>query len=126
MKKPSKKMEEEKPKSKNKYSLIKIGEIFRSSKPLDIHEELKREYPEHIIFIRCGFYYEVWFEDAEKCQDIFDWDIGQRGGKSFSGVGKQGIRAITEKLEGQKIPYILVEQVKMNNTVEREFGKKYD
>jgi hypothetical protein len=54
---------------KNQYQ----GRFYES--PINIFQILKKEYPNHLIFIQNGYFFEVYRKDAKDCSNIFGWNI---------------------------------------------------
>lgn len=42
-------------------------------------QQIKAEHPEHILFFRCGDFYEMFFEDAKTCSEVLGITLTSRG-----------------------------------------------
>tara|TARA_Y100000310_G_C20522708_1_gene734462 strand:+ start:179 stop:1018 length:840 start_codon:yes stop_codon:yes gene_type:complete len=89
--------------------------------PIRMYKELKVKYPNHIIFIRVGCFYEAFEGDAIECNELFDWKIiNCYGSNCCAGIGHEAINKIIEELKSLKKHYIIVEQRIEDNIVKRE------
>ena len=88
---------------------VYIGDSF-----LDIFQDIKSKYPNHLIIIENGCYFEVLEQDAEMLSKRYDWKIYERQ----SGVSTTGFPVVTKKiwkdLRVEKIPFVLVCQLPKN------------
>tara|TARA_B110000967_G_C18771458_1_gene503302 strand:+ start:527 stop:1063 length:537 start_codon:yes stop_codon:yes gene_type:complete len=79
---------------------------------IDIYQDLKSKYPEHVVIIENGAYYDVLDKDAlffqkEFKYKIYDHAIDVMG----AGFPTQGLSKILEKLKDLQSSYIVVRQL---------------
>jgi hypothetical protein len=91
--------------------------------PLNIFRELKTKYPEHMIFIQSGFFYEVFGEDARECNRLFGWKLIERCGLDWTGVPYNAYN-FKDELKSLSKPYIIVEQIIEGGILKREIVEK--
>ena len=85
---------------------VYIGESF-----LNIYQDIKSKYPNHLIIIECGFYFEVLAQDAEMLSKKYNWKIFERQvGVSTTGFPVYA-RKIWGNLKDEKIPFVVVSQL---------------
>lgn len=78
---------------------------------LKIVEEVKSRLREHIVFVQCGFFWEVLADDAIVCSEIFGWRLGDGpSGVYMTGVPTNAFR-FKQQLEDLGYSYVLVGQV---------------
>ena len=46
---------------------------------LQQYQQIKSEHPEHVLFFRCGDFYEMFFEDARTCSEVLGITLTSRG-----------------------------------------------
>lgn len=102
---------------------------YFGDKPIDIARELKSEYPDHVVFVQNGYFWETYDGDAKTCSEIFGWKVADHGhGAEFTGVPANAFR-FKEKLEALGMSYILVGQSEYPSSVpdvERQVVELYD
>ena len=77
--------------------------------PTNVYEKNKPKYSDHILFIQCGSFFEVYDDDALICSEVFGWKTFDRGEYAVSGIPvyRKGFREI---LQEAKKPYVIIEQ----------------
>ena len=100
--------------------LINMNRIYYLDKFKEIYDDVKSKYPNHILIIQNGCYYELLFEDAELCNSFFGWEIYEASG----GVLKTGFcidnKSSWDKIYSLNKPFVLVEQISNGNNSERQ------
>ncbi len=43
------------------------------------YQQIKAEHPDHVLFFRCGDFYEMFFEDARTCSEVMGITLTSRG-----------------------------------------------
>src|SRR5690606_30337714 len=43
------------------------------------YQQIKTEHPDHVLFFRCGDFYEMFFEDARTCAEVLGITLTSRG-----------------------------------------------
>ena len=93
----------------NKVNLI--HRTYTSTYFNDIYYDIKSEYPNHLIFIENGCYYEILNEDAKELSLLYDWKIYERQ----KGIVMTGFpitnKYVWDDLNRDGIPYIIVSQL---------------
>ena len=85
---------------------IYSGEFF-----IDIFNDVKTKYPEHLVIIENGCYYEVLEQDAEYFSDKYEWKIYERQvGIPMTGFPVE-FKWIWKKLKECDRPYVIVSQL---------------
>jgi DNA mismatch repair ATPase MutS len=87
--------------------------------PIVLFEQLKAKYPKHIIFIQCGYYYDVYDEDARECNRLFNWKIYKRGELDYTGTSRKSTK-FKDALKSMNHPYIIVDQYIENEYLKRK------
>src|SRR5256885_374259 len=69
------------------------------------YQELKRRYPDHLLFFRLGDFYETFFEDAELAARLLQITLTARQGAPMAGIPHHAADAYIARLvrAGQKI-----------------------
>lgn len=103
--------------------LINMNRIYYLDKFKEIYDDIKSKYPNHILIIQNGCYYELLFEDAKLFNRFFGWEIFEGNG----GVLKTGF-GIDNKSSWNKIyslnkPFVLIEQISNGVNSERQITK---
>ena len=87
------------------------GRRYQDATLMDIVDDIKSSHPDHIVFVQCGYFLEVYGEDAVVCSEIFGWKIA--GGNSrfeeHTGVPAGAFR-FKQRLEDDGLSYVLVGQ----------------
>jgi len=78
-----------------------------SPKPIDLYHHLKKRYPSHILFIKNGFFFDIFNEDAKFCSDVFGWKITKNNSHVKTGVPVNAYR-FKDNLRNRNKPYLIV------------------
>jgi hypothetical protein len=78
--------------------------------PINLYKENKVKYPNHIIFVQCGSFFEIYNEDASACSKLFEWKTFNRGEHTVAGIPTNRKDITIKKLRELKIEYIFIEQ----------------
>ena len=63
------------------------GEVIPPMKVLDIVSLVKNKVGEVLVFVQCGFFWEVYNGDALACAELFGWKVARKGENlDFTGV----------------------------------------
>lgn len=90
--------------------------FFNGDRPIDIVKDLKLDYPDHIVFVQNGFFWEVYEDDADVCSRVFGWKIASHGtGHNFTGVPTNAYK-FKERLEDEGLSYVMVAQTEYPST----------
>ena len=93
----------------NKTSLA--HKTYTSTYFNDIYYDVKSEYPNHLIFIENGCYYEVLNDDAEELSLRYDWKTYERQ-ESITTTGFPTTnKHVWNDLNHDGTPYIIVSQL---------------
>ena len=92
--------------------------------PINIFTQLKTKYPEHLIFIQSGYFYELFGEDAKECNRLFGWKLVERCDLDWTGVPCKAFK-FKDELKSLNKPYIIVEQVVEDGYLKREIVERY-
>lgn len=91
----------------------------------EIYQEYKEKYPEYIILMKIGKFYEVYFEDTK----IIHMLTGYRISKTTSDIFRLGFplnsfMKVTKEFEKRKINYLVLEKVESYQvTLKKRFQK---
>jgi DNA mismatch repair ATPase MutS len=87
--------------------------------PVVLFEQLKTKFPEHILFIQNGRFYELYGSDARECNNLFGWKIIEKCGLDFTGVPHWSLK-FKEKLKSLNKSFIIVESYIENEYLKRK------
>ena len=88
---------------------------------------MKIQYPNHIIFVQNGYFFEIYEKDAKICSELFQWKIAKDRSYEYTGVPINAHK-FKEKLQNINQSYIIVKQEdKENNpkTINRSIVEIY-
>jgi hypothetical protein len=98
--------------------LEQMGRVYIDETFKDIYDDIKSRYPDHIVVIQNGYYFEVLEADAEYFSREYGWKLYERqAGVTITGFPDQVEKAWRD-LRAKNTPYILVSQLDL-----REGGK---
>ena len=104
------------------------GRIYFSERFIDIYGELKNAYPNHIVIIQNGCYFEVLEDDAQYFGRLYGWKVYERqAGVSMTGFPVSA-KKVWNDLKDSGHPYVVVSQLpahgtgKVERTVSEIFG----
>ena len=104
--------------------------IYFDERFVDIFNDIKSKYPKHLVFIQNGIYFEVLFEDAEKCSKEFKWklyektlNVPQTGIADFNSLELK--HEIWKKLRKLQWPFVVVCQLETGEKPHRKISKVY-
>jgi len=87
-------------------SRIYVDEPF-----VDIFQDIKSKYPEHLVIIENGCYFEVFEKDAEYFSNMYGWKIYERQiGVSMTGFPEDA-KKVWNDLKNLNKPYVVVSQL---------------
>ena len=89
---------------------------------VDIKNECKEMLPKHLVFIQCGFFWNVFGFDAVKCSKLFGWKLYGKS-DSITGIGMCSASLRFRELQDMGLPYCLLRQVpeETSRTVRERF-----
>ena len=91
--------------------IIAKNRIYVDEPFVDIFQDIKSKYPNHLVIIRNGCYFEVFEHDAEKLSKMYGWKIYERQiGFPMTGF-PEDTQKIWKDLRALKIPFIVVSQL---------------
>lgn len=83
---------------------------FFGDKPAEIVAYIKSDFPNHIVFIQNGYFWETYDEDARICSSIFGWKVADRGLNGvFTGVPTNA-RKFIQRLQEMGVSFVFVKQ----------------
>ena len=89
---------------------VYIGESF-----FDIYHDIKQKYPNHLLIIENGIYFESLEQDAKILSKKFEWKIYERQvDVSMIGFPSYFKKHVWEYLRSQNIPFVFVSQLPKN------------
>jgi len=106
---------------------INISTKIYTESFIDIYDDIKSVYKDHLVIIENGCYYEVLQEDAEYISNTYGYKIWEQS----TGVSKTGFpidaKKIWSDLEIDGKPYIVVSQLKTQSgkNIDRMVSKQY-
>jgi hypothetical protein len=78
--------------------------------PTKLYTDYKANYRNHILFIQCGSFFEVYDDDALTCSELFGWKIFNRGEFRVAGTGISNKSYFIDKLRKINKEYVIIEQ----------------
>ena len=81
-----------------------------SGKLIEIFNNLKHKYPEHLIIIQCGFYFDIRNEDVQFFLDNFSYSSYEMNGELRTGFPVRS-ENVLPALRDMKRPFVLVSQL---------------
>lgn len=86
-------------------------QTFYGESLVDLVTKIKALYSVELVFVQCGYFYEVYNEDARLCSDLLGWNVGERGETLITGcpIYSHNFRTRLQKM-GQS--HCLVSQLK--------------
>ena len=96
-----------------------MEKVFLYEKFIDIHNYIKALYPDHLVFIQNGYYFEILNEDAEYCNQLYGWTIYERQANIPMTGFTDNIRKIWSDLRKFEKPYVLVSQLEKGDNPKR-------
>ena len=103
--------------------IINMSRIYYMDKFKEIYEDVKSKYPEHLLIIQNGCYYEQLFDDAQLCNRSFGWEIYE----ALGGILKTGFnidsQSCWDKIYNLGKPFVLIEQITTGVNAERKITK---
>jgi hypothetical protein len=91
--------------------------------PTKMHIENKVKFPNHIIFIQCGSFFEVYDDDALTCSEIFGWKTFNRGEFRVAGIPTTKKTYLVQNLTEMRKAYIFIEQHKDEKDLENQIKR---
>ncbi len=79
------------------------------------YKEIKKDYPQYVILIKSGIFYEVLDDDAYIMRFLFDYKIKQMNESCLIGVPETAIKKVEEEMIREKIAYVTVENGKIKD-----------
>lgn len=110
-----------------KKRISEKSQIYSNEPFIDIFQDIKCKYPEHLIIIENGCYFEVFEQDAEYFSYLYDWKIYERqAGIPMTGF-PEAAKKVWENLKRNKKPYVVVSQLPKSNhgKIERKISEIY-
>ena len=94
---------------------------------IDIYDDIKSVYKNHLVIIENGCYYEVLQEDAEYISDIYGYKIWEQSTDVYKTGFPIASKQIWDDLEMDAKPYIIVSQLKTQSgkNINRIVSKQY-
>ena len=89
---------------------VRISKSINCNKPYEIFKKLKVKYPEHIIFIQVGYFWELYNDDALLCSEYFGWTTFKRGREQLVTGVPINAKYIYDVLKSNNEAYVLVRQ----------------
>jgi len=85
---------------------VYVGEFF-----IDIFQDIKSKYPEHLVIIQNGCYFEVFEQDAEYFSEMYGWKIYERQIDVPMTGFPEDAKKVWEDLKNNNQPYVVVSQL---------------
>ncbi len=79
------------------------------------YKEIKKDYPQYVILIKSGIFYEVLDDDAYIMRFLFDYKIKQMNECCLIGFPETAIKKVEEEMIREKIAYVTVENGKIKD-----------
>lgn len=121
-------------KSKNYKNMDESIEVYNNiypsnfyDSPIEIYYRLKMIYPDYILFIQNGYFFEIYKEDAKICSEVFGWIVTDVRNDIFTGVPINAYK-FKDKLKKMGKKYIIVRQDNSDykrNKIRRSVYEKY-
>jgi hypothetical protein len=107
------------------FETIGKNRIYVNESFADIFQEIKSKYPNHLVIIKNGYYYEVLERDAEKLSKMYGWKIYERQVGLITTGFPEGAIKIWDDLKGLNIPFIVVSQLpnEVNGKIQRSISE---
>jgi len=100
--------------------------IYRDKPFVDIFSEIKLYYPDHLVIIENGCYYEVLYSDADYLAALYGWTIYERQHNVPMTGFPDNAKNIWNDLESLGKPYLIVAQLSSSgNKVKRKITEIY-
>lgn len=74
-----------------------------------IYEQAKSRYPHHLVFIQCGYFYELRGGDAEVMHLRENWKVTTRNELPFTGTPTNTVK-VFDDLRHEQIPFIVINE----------------
>ena len=74
----------------------------------DIYRENKSKYDKYIIMIKCGYFYEIYGEDAHIMNKIFGYKVKNVGGMDRVGFPVNSYNKVISRLNRMHVNYYIV------------------
>ena len=106
-------MIEESPISDVEYKRrVEKNRIYVDEPFIDIYQDLKSKYPEHVVIIEKGMWYRMLEDDALFFQEEFKYQIVEHAIDVIgAGFPAWFLPSMTKKLKTLEIPYLIVNQL---------------
>jgi len=101
------------------------GEVFLDVRMVEIRDYVKSKYGYVVVFIQCGYFWEVYGDDATFCHRLFGWKLADKGYDTFTGIPIQNEKFLNN-YELKTKGYALVPQVDYglnSEEIYRQVGK---
>lgn len=106
------------------FDEIENEKIYFNEKFSDYFHDVKSRFPKHLIFIQSGCFYNVLFEDAEKCAEIFHWVLYEiEPGVACAGISEDGVEKIFTELHRLHHSYVVLSQLEGGANPRRQISK---
>lgn len=76
-------------------------------KLVDIYKFYKEKYPKYIIMIKCGYFYEIYGEEAYIMSKVFGYKIKEVSGCDRVGFPINSYNKVINRLKRIKINYLI-------------------
>lgn len=96
---------------------------------IDVYSYYKEKYPKYIIMIKCGYFYEVYGEEAYIMNKLFGYKIKSVSGMDRVGFPINSYSKVVNRLTRSKINYLIYggEKIKFkDNNYDRYMEFKYE
>jgi len=91
--------------------IIEKNRVYIGDSFFDIFQDIKSKYPNHLVIIENGRFFEAFEKDAEVLSKKYGWKVYERQiGVSMTGFPVEAHK-IWGDLRSEKIPFILVSQL---------------
>ena len=78
----------------------------------DVYKEYKKKYGKYIVMIKCGYFYEIYGDDAYIMSKIFGYKVKCVGGMDRVGFPINSYNKVINRLNRIKINYLVVNGIK--------------
>ena len=87
------------------------GRVYVDEPFVDIFQDIKSKYPEHLVIIENGYYFEVFEQDAEYFSNMYGWKIYERQIDVPMTGFPDGAEKVWIELKNSHKPYVVVSQL---------------
>ena len=107
--------------------LILVSRLYIDEPFLDIYHDLKSKFPEHLVIIQNGYFFEALEDDAEYLRGLYGWNIHARGNASITGFPDKAV-SVWNRLRDLNQPFLVLKQLptERHGRIQRQIAEIFD